>query len=74
MRKLRGTGPGSVEDVTAADWIEVFPGLTLPVASTAHLVALKVLARGDRTRPHDRIDLVALLGAATPADLGPRSR
>jgi predicted nucleotidyltransferase len=57
------------EVVAAADWIEVFPGLTLPVATTAHLVALKVLARDDRTRPQDRADLVALLSAATPADL-----
>ena len=31
-----------------------------PVASIAHLIALKVLARDDRTRPQDRLDLAGL--------------
>jgi hypothetical protein len=49
------------EVVAAADWIEVVPGFTVPVARLGHLIALKVLARDDRTRPQDRVDLAALL-------------
>lgn len=37
------------------------------VATTGHLIALKTLARDDRTRPQDRMDLVALAAAAGPA-------
>ncbi|OGK81962.1 MAG: hypothetical protein A2050_14960 [Candidatus Rokubacteria bacterium GWA2_73_35] len=41
----------------------------MPVATTGHLIALKILARDDRTRPQDRVDLVALAAAAAPADI-----
>ena len=58
------------EVVAAADWIEVLPGLTVPVARLGHLIALKVLARDDRTRPQDRVDLAALFARADAADLG----
>ena len=34
------------------------------VAGISHLIALKILARDDRTRPQDRVDLVGLLGRA----------
>jgi hypothetical protein len=34
------------------------------VATLAHLIALKILSRDDRTRPQDRVDLVALLTRA----------
>jgi predicted nucleotidyltransferase len=51
-----------------AEPIEVFPGFTLPVAHTGHLVALKLLARDDRTRPQDAIDLRALSGVLTEAE------
>lgn len=57
------------ELVAAADLLEVFPDLSLPVATTGHLIALKVLARDDLTRPQDRVDLVTLLAVATAADL-----
>ncbi len=57
------------ELVMAADRLEVFPGLVLPVATTGHLIALKILARDDLTRPQDRVDLVALLRVATAAGL-----
>jgi predicted nucleotidyltransferase len=57
------------EVVQQADLLEVLAGLRVPVATLAHLVALKVLARDDRTRPQDRVDLIGLLGAATPGDL-----
>lgn len=48
-----------IEDqvVGGAELVEVLPGLTLPVASAAHLVAMKVLARDDRQRPADADDL-----------------
>ncbi|MGH7335631.1 MAG: nucleotidyl transferase AbiEii/AbiGii toxin family protein, partial [Candidatus Rokuibacteriota bacterium] len=52
------------EIVAAADPIEALPGFTVPVARIGHLIALKVLARDDRTRPQDRVDLAALLGGA----------
>jgi len=41
----------------------------VPVASTGHLIAVKLLARDDRTRPQDLADLNALMAVATPADL-----
>ena len=57
------------EVAAAAEAIEVLPRLTVPVAAVGHLVALKILARDDSTRPQDRMDLVALLGVVGPADL-----
>lgn len=52
------------EVVAAADSIEIVPGFSVPVASLGHLIALKILARDDRARPHDRVDLGALLARA----------
>ena len=52
------------EIVQEADLLEIMPGLHVPVATVGHLIALKVLARDDRTRPQDRADLVALLATA----------
>lgn len=57
------------EIVGEADVLEVLPDLRIPVAATGHLIALKILARDDRTRPQDRVDLVALIDAAAPADI-----
>jgi len=57
------------ELVAAAETLEVMPGLTVPVARLAHLLAMKILSYDDATRPQDRIDLVALLEEASPADL-----
>jgi predicted nucleotidyltransferase len=57
------------EVAAAADSLEVLPGLRVPVATAGHLIALKLLARDDRTRPQDRVDLVALVAGATPADV-----
>jgi predicted nucleotidyltransferase len=53
----------------AAERIEVVAGLTLPIATTGHLIALKLLARDDTTRPQDSADLRSLRAVATPADL-----
>lgn len=57
------------ETVQDADIVEVFPGLTAPVARVPHLAAMKLLARDDRTRDQDRGDLRRLLQRATPVDL-----
>lgn len=47
------------EIAAAAEPIEVVPGLTLPIATTGHLIALKLLARDDTWRPQDAADLQA---------------
>jgi len=57
------------EIVSESEILEVLPEFRIPVATTGHLIALKILARDDRTRPQDRVDLVALVSAATPADI-----
>lgn len=57
------------EIVAEAEPIEVLPHLTVPVARTGHLIALKVLSRDDMTRPQDLVDLRTLLGTASAADL-----
>jgi predicted nucleotidyltransferase len=56
------------EVAEAADEIEIMPGLVLPVATIGHLIALKLLARDDATRPLDAADLRALIAVATPSD------
>lgn len=57
------------EIVAAADHLEILPKVTMPVAQRGHLLALKVLAHDEQRRPQDRIDIMALLAAATEADL-----
>lgn len=57
------------EVVRDAELIEVLPGLTMRVAGTGYLIALKVLSRDDVERPQDIIDLRALLKVAVPADI-----
>jgi predicted nucleotidyltransferase len=57
------------EVVAAAEPLELFEGLVAPVATVPCLIALKVLARDDATRPQDRVDLVALRRLATAADM-----
>ncbi|MBI2494468.1 MAG: nucleotidyl transferase AbiEii/AbiGii toxin family protein, partial [Candidatus Rokubacteria bacterium] len=47
------------EIASESETLEVLPDLQIPVATTGHLIALKILARDDRTRPQDRVDLVA---------------
>ena len=53
------------EVVSGADLLEILPRLTIPVATTAHLIALKVLAG----RTQDLTDLGYLIPEGTPADL-----
>ena len=50
--------------------LELLPRFNVQVATTAYLIALKVLARDDVARPRDLSDLRALIGAASPADIG----
>jgi len=57
------------EIVAAAEPISVFPDLMVSVAQVGHLIALKLLARDDETRPQDAIDLRALKGVATPDEI-----
>lgn len=47
----------------------VVSGLRMRVATTGHLVALKVLARDDIRRPQDIADLRALVRTASADDL-----
>ena len=58
------------EVVADAEPIELLPGLTMGVARTGHLIALKVLSRVDVSRPQDLVDLRALLRVAAPAETG----
>lgn len=57
------------EVVAEADMLELLPQLHVRVATTAHLIALKVLARDDVTRPQDAGDLRALIRVASPGDI-----
>jgi len=57
------------EIVAAAEPLTVLEGIVVPVASVAHLLALKILSQDERTRPQDRVDARALLAVAGPADI-----
>jgi hypothetical protein len=57
------------EVVAAAEPIELLPSLTIGVAATGHLIALKILSRDDVHRPQDLVDLRALLRVASPGEL-----
>lgn len=56
------------EVADAAERIDIGAGVQCPVATAGHLLALKVLARSDR-RPHDDVDIGALLAAMNDAEL-----
>lgn len=56
------------EIVAGADLLEVLPEVHLPVATVGSLIALKLLAREDRSRPNDADDLASLRVVATDAD------
>lgn len=62
------------EVVAGAEVIEVMPGLNVPVAGLPELIALKLLARDDKTRPQDASDLVVLSSLATAVDFDSASR
>jgi hypothetical protein len=56
------------EVVASAERLEVLPGLKVPVATTGHLIAMKLLAQDDRLRPTDADDLSALAALAREPD------
>jgi hypothetical protein len=56
------------EIVASSTAIEILPGLSLPVASLGHLIAMKVLSQNPFERLQDRVDLLALLRNATEQD------
>ena len=56
------------EVVAGAERLDVLPGVRLPVATVGSLIALKLLAREDRSRPNDADDLASLRVVATDAD------
>lgn len=55
--------------VAEAEPLEIFSGTTVRVARVGHLIALKLLARDDQTRPQDAVDLRALRTVATHEEL-----
>jgi predicted nucleotidyltransferase len=57
------------EVVSRSEALELLDNLTIPVALTGDLIALKVLSRDDVNRPQDLVDLRALLRVASPAEL-----
>lgn len=57
------------EIVAQAEEMEIAAGIALPIATTGHLIALKLLARDDRLRPQDFDDLMALLKEASTEDV-----
>ncbi len=60
---------GIEQDIVAnSSTIEILPGLSLPVASLGHLIAMKVLSQNSFERLQDRVDLLALLRNANEND------
>lgn len=57
------------EIVEAAEVVEIFEGVRVPLATVPCLLAQKILARDDVERPQDRVDIVKLLGVAAEGDL-----
>lgn len=57
------------EMVAAAETMEIFPEIDVPVATPGHLLATKLLSRAE-TRPQDTVDIYHLKIAASSAELG----
>lgn len=62
------------EVIGASDVLELSEGVRAPIATVSSLIALKVLSRDDARRPQDRVDLAALLGIASAADIAEATR
>jgi predicted nucleotidyltransferase len=56
------------EIVADAEELLVLPKFMIPVATVAHLIVMKLLARDDRRRPADADDLRSLATVATATD------
>jgi predicted nucleotidyltransferase len=52
-----------------AEILHISRHLAVPVASVPHLIVLKILARDDRTRPQDALDLRQLISGADADDM-----
>jgi hypothetical protein len=57
------------EVVAAAKLLEIEHGVSVPVVTRGHLIALKTLSADPDRRPQDRTDCLALLKLATPDDI-----
>ncbi len=57
------------EIAAGADRVEVFTGVEIPVATQAHLLAMKVLSNDALRRPQDSADIRALLQVCSDDDL-----
>lgn len=57
------------EIAAAADRLNLTRDLVVPIATVAHLIALKIRARDDDKRPQDLMDLRSLLRDATDDDV-----
>lgn len=57
------------EIVEASEVVELLHGFHVPVATTGHLIAMKILSRDDVNRPQDNLDLHALIGDASADEL-----
>jgi predicted nucleotidyltransferase len=57
------------EIVRDAEELELLPGVRVPVARVPHLMAQKLLARDDHSRPQDIADLTRLRDVATATEL-----
>lgn len=56
------------ELVASAEFRQIDVGLVIPVARTGHLIAMKLLARDDASRPLDAADLLALREVADESE------
>lgn len=65
---LFGSSGIEPELIAEAEAMELLPDLVVPVARSAHLVVLKLLARDDAVRPQDAADLIALRATLSGAD------
>jgi hypothetical protein len=61
-----GIEPEVVDDAEQATFLR---GIGGPLATKAHLIAMKILSRNDRQRPNDAADLRALLLTASESDV-----
>ncbi len=57
------------EIVEAAEIVEIFEGIRVPLATVPSLLAQKILARDDVKRPQDRVDIAKLLAVASSGEL-----
>jgi hypothetical protein len=62
------------EIVSSASVMEILPALLVPVASRAHLIAMKILSENGSDRIRDRADLAGLVASATDSELNETQR